>query len=316
MSYLLFMDESGHDHKQTPYKVRGGIALRAERVWKFALVMRDAELDEMGVHLHECGSELKGEKLFNKDRFKWAGQINNQTGQPYAFEENERQELAKRFLVRGVESAARHKRGEEPLRPTRREMSAYGQACLRLADRTLDLLDRFNASLFISTIPCNAPKRQPGEVAGYLRKDLVYLFERYYYLLERESETGLLVLDQIEKTNDRRYGSLLANYFSKTQKGRQRSERLVPVPLFVTQDLSYALQAADLCLYAMNWGCRFHKDMTEPAREEVRDRYEEKLMRLRFKTRLESGELSFSFVHVPNPFGSGEQKIGDNAQGP
>lgn len=26
MSWLLFLDESGHDHKQIPYEVRGGIA--------------------------------------------------------------------------------------------------------------------------------------------------------------------------------------------------------------------------------------------------------------------------------------------------
>ena len=27
MAWLLFLDESGHDHKQMPYEVRGGIAL-------------------------------------------------------------------------------------------------------------------------------------------------------------------------------------------------------------------------------------------------------------------------------------------------
>ena len=32
MSWLLFMDESGHDHKQMPYEVRGGIALQDKSV--------------------------------------------------------------------------------------------------------------------------------------------------------------------------------------------------------------------------------------------------------------------------------------------
>jgi hypothetical protein len=27
MSYLFFMDESGHDHRNTPYEVRGGVAI-------------------------------------------------------------------------------------------------------------------------------------------------------------------------------------------------------------------------------------------------------------------------------------------------
>ena len=29
MSYLLFLDESGHDHRTMPYEVRGGVALHA-----------------------------------------------------------------------------------------------------------------------------------------------------------------------------------------------------------------------------------------------------------------------------------------------
>lgn len=29
MSWFLFLDESGHDHKTMPYEVRGGIALHA-----------------------------------------------------------------------------------------------------------------------------------------------------------------------------------------------------------------------------------------------------------------------------------------------
>ena len=37
MSWLLFLDESGHDHKQLPYEVRGGIALHARQLWPFVL---------------------------------------------------------------------------------------------------------------------------------------------------------------------------------------------------------------------------------------------------------------------------------------
>ena len=35
MAWLLFMDESGHDHKQMPYEVRGGFALHDEQLWPF-----------------------------------------------------------------------------------------------------------------------------------------------------------------------------------------------------------------------------------------------------------------------------------------
>ena len=64
------MDESGHDHKQTPYEMRGGVALHASRVWSFAVGVRALELRTIGAHLHDYGSELKGEKLLSKDRFK------------------------------------------------------------------------------------------------------------------------------------------------------------------------------------------------------------------------------------------------------
>lgn len=35
MSWLLFLDEFGHDHRTSPYEVRGGIALQAEKLWPF-----------------------------------------------------------------------------------------------------------------------------------------------------------------------------------------------------------------------------------------------------------------------------------------
>ena len=35
MSYLLFIDESGHDHRHAPYEVRGGIALHSRKLWPF-----------------------------------------------------------------------------------------------------------------------------------------------------------------------------------------------------------------------------------------------------------------------------------------
>jgi hypothetical protein len=33
MAWFLFMDESGHDHKQMPYEVRGGFAIAEDRLW-------------------------------------------------------------------------------------------------------------------------------------------------------------------------------------------------------------------------------------------------------------------------------------------
>jgi hypothetical protein len=45
MAWLLFLDESGHDHKQMPYEVRGGVALQDSQLWPFALAMQRLERD-------------------------------------------------------------------------------------------------------------------------------------------------------------------------------------------------------------------------------------------------------------------------------
>ena len=72
MSWLLFLDESGHDHKHCPYEVRGGIAIQAGKLWPFVQQLRDAEIAAFGAPLHEYQKEIKGAKLLDKDRFKWA----------------------------------------------------------------------------------------------------------------------------------------------------------------------------------------------------------------------------------------------------
>ena len=74
MSYLLFMDESGHDHKNTPYEVRGGIAIPDNELWSFVQGMQNLENLSFGDRLYNYGKEIKGHKLLDKDRFKWSNQ--------------------------------------------------------------------------------------------------------------------------------------------------------------------------------------------------------------------------------------------------
>lgn len=296
------MDESGHDHKQMPYEMRGGVALHASRVWSFAVGVRDLEIRAFGGHLHDFGSEIKGEKLLSRDRFKWSEQTKKDTDEQFVFSDDVRRDLSKRFLERGKANQDRHKNELEPLPSSRLEMTAFGRSCLLFVDGILDLLETEHASLFISAIPVGAKKRPPGPFPDFLRKDLVFLLERYDSLLKDNEETGLLVMDQVEKASDRRIGRLFSNYHLKTTNGRERAKRLVPVPLFVTQDLSYALQAADICLYAANWGCRWDTRMTGDVRPEVQSRYEAKLKKLRFS----GGGFDqarqfrdFGFIYIP-----------------
>ena len=50
----------------------------------------------------------------------------------------------------------------------------------------------------------------------YLRKDHVFLFERFYYFLEAQHEHGLIVMDESDKTLDRTFVRRMESYFTKT----------------------------------------------------------------------------------------------------
>src|SRR2546426_12048544 len=74
MSYLLFLDESGHDHKTTPYEIHGGIVLHANKLWPFIKAFSNLEQTAFGDFLHRYQSEVKGSKLLDKDRLRWGAQ--------------------------------------------------------------------------------------------------------------------------------------------------------------------------------------------------------------------------------------------------
>jgi hypothetical protein len=136
MSYLLFLDESGHDHQKMPYEVRGGIAVHASQLWPFIQDMQRLELASFGTALHQFKKELKGCKLLDKDRFKWASQA-----QPMPDEE--RRKHCRGFLTKGLEKKT----------PTKPEFTAYGQGCLEMATGMFELLRQHNARLFAAAIP-------------------------------------------------------------------------------------------------------------------------------------------------------------------
>lgn len=96
MAWLLFLDESGHDHKQTPYEVHGGVALHAGEVWPFVQDVERLELECFGTRLAEFGKELKGRHLLDRDRFRWAGQAS-----PMVPEERRRH--CRAFFTKGLE---------------------------------------------------------------------------------------------------------------------------------------------------------------------------------------------------------------------
>lgn len=108
MAWLLFMDESGHSHKELPYEVRGGFALADTHLWPFVKDVLRLELSCFGARLADYKSEVKGMKLLGKDRFEHAAQMPE-------IESVKRQHFCRALLQAGLEKRP----------PTREQLTAY-----------------------------------------------------------------------------------------------------------------------------------------------------------------------------------------------
>jgi len=287
MSMLLCLDESGHDHRNMPYEIHGGIAIHAKRLWPFVQAIMTLEEACFGDRLSRFRKEIKGSHLLDKDRFKWARQSESI---PAA----ERRTHCLSFLNKGL--------NKQP--PTRIEFTAYGQASLSMARGIFDLLAAHDAFVFACVIPKNVSKPPLDREPDLLRKDLVFLLERYYYLLEMRNEPGLIVLDETEKIQDRRFVRMLERYFQETVTGRYRSTRIVPSPFFVSSDMAYPVQVADVVIYALNWGFRLPKfGMTSPVRPEIAEEFSGLIGKLQFRGEgYRDGNVfpTFGIVYVPD----------------
>ncbi len=283
------MDESGHDHKQMPYEVRGGIALHASKLWSFVTELRRLERDCYGTMLSEFKKEIKGSNLLDKDRFKWASQEDS-------FDDHTRQSLCRKFFTKGLEKKNSHFS----------ERSAYGQASLLMAKGVFSALNHNDAVLFASAIPKGVKKPKDFELEEYLRKDHVFLFERFYYFLDIKKDHGLIVMDEVEKSYDRKFTKRIENYFVKTVSGRARSRWIIPTPLFVASDMAYPVQVADLCIYCINWAFRLPgMGMDADMRGEIKELFGSYLNDLQFKGQVVRDGQSYDtygIVYVPDPY--------------
>lgn len=296
MSYLLFLDESGHDHRTTPYEVRGGIALHAAKLWTFVQAIKELEVSCYGAPLHEFGSEVKGHRLLDKDRFKWVAQADD-------LDEDVRRSHALALLNKGTQ------RGAARQSPTRAEFTAYGQASLQMAHGIFTLLRKHDACLFAAAIPRRVKKPPTWKAGEFLRKDQVFLLERFFYFLEDKQQYGLLVMDETEKQQNRRFVRRLERYFTVPQEGRHRTARIVPSPFFVSSEMTYPIQAADVCIYCVNHGYRLPtKGMDATVRKEIESEFGPSLTALQYRGEgYREGEVfqSYGIVYVDNPYGAG-----------
>jgi hypothetical protein len=288
MTWLLFIDESGHDHKTTPLEVRGGIAVHVSKLWSFIQGWQSLEIACFGARLADYGKEGKGAKLLDKDRFRWAAQCPRMS-------DDDRRKNARLFLHKGRERA----------KPTSVEFAAYGQASLEMARGVFDLLLSLDAKLFACAIPRGTTPPAGFAQEDYLRKDHVFLLERFFYFLEAQKSHGLIVMDATEKVLDKQFVARMERYFTKTAIGRNRSHWIVPAPLFVSSDMTFAVQAADICLYCINWGFRLRDWSDLEVRSEIATEFGPKLARIQWEGDGYRGDRvfrSWGIVLVRDPF--------------
>jgi len=157
---------------------------------------------------------------------------------------------------------------------SRLEITALSQAKLLYAKQTLQACADVGAKVFGSIIDYDAIEIQPEfrTITGlpFLRRDHNYLFERFYYYLEdlEPTEMGIVVFDELEKSQSLLLLDQMTDYFIKTKKGQERSNLIIPEPFFVHSDLTIGIQVVDLVAYLLSWGFRI-RGMTKPSRPEL-----------------------------------------------
>ncbi|WP_306117443.1 MULTISPECIES: DUF3800 domain-containing protein [unclassified Roseitalea] len=237
MAWLLFIDESGQDRRESPYEVLAGVAIQDKRLWP--LIRQLADLQEFCFgyrRFAEFEDEAKAKTLLKRKTFRLAGQ--HKPINPL-----ERVGLARTVLQDGDGA-------------TRLQLAALGKAKLDYVTQALKIARSFDCVAFASIVSRQV-ERPPRD--GFLRKDYAYLFERFHHCLEHRqngTEMGLVVFDELEKTQSHLLVGQMDGYFQRTQKGRRRSRLIIPEPLFVHSDLTTMIQIADLVAYIVAWGVR------------------------------------------------------------
>ncbi len=140
------------------------------------------------------------------------------------------------------------------------------KASLEYVTSIFDLCNRFKCFAFASIVETDAPPT----AAGGLRKDYAYLFERFFYFLEHKTagEQGVVVFDELEKSQSHLLIDQMRRYFAETAVGQHRASRIISEPFFVHSDPTTGIQIAGLVAYVISWGFRTPQ-MTKPRREEL-----------------------------------------------
>lgn len=286
MAHILFLDESGQDHRESPYEVLGGIAIEDSRIWPLITDVRRAEVEHFGCRVTADEMELKAKKLLKRKSFKHAAQLP-------PFLASERTRLALEALAEGKSARLESRAAKH----TRAQLTALAQAKLAFCRTVMELCARHQARAFASIVEPTAPAPQ----GSALRKDYSYLFQRFFLFLEEacHSQQGIVVFDELERSQSHVLVHQMSEYFQKTATGRLRASRILPEPMFVHSELTSLIQVADLIVYVISWAVRI-KGMEAPPRPELAD-IAEAVRTLRWRTTVTNTDGEFerwSFAYI------------------
>lgn len=279
MAYFLFIDESGHDHRKSPYEVLAGITVEDRDLWNLIRAIHSLEVEVFGTEYRLYHEELKAKKILNTKTFKKANSL-----PPIPPEE--RRTLAASCIKDGSQASWK-------------AIAALAQAKLDYTRKLLELCISFRVKLFASILV--TPLSGNLQNQDFLRKEYVLLFDRFYLFLDsfQQKDMGCIVFDELEKTQSQFLSKQMDNYFKKHAVGRAQSSLVIPEPFFVHSDLTTGIQLADITAYLISWGLRFGP-LDMPARLELNPFIELlKLMRHRIIERTEDGSNRELWSTVP-----------------
>ena len=261
MAWLLFIDESGHGHAASPYEVLAGVAIQDWVVRELIERLYKAEVHFFGRRYSDGHRELKAKRLLKSKVFRHRNRDDIEVD------------------AASVPALARAALDDGP-RADPRMLKALALAKLDYVAAVFDICVQLKCHAFASIVENDA---HPTAGDG-LRKDYAYLFERFFYFLEdtAEDEQGIVVFDELEKSQSHLLIDQMQRYFAGTAVGRLRAGRIIPEPFFVHSDLTTGVQIADLVAYVISWGFRIWGRMTKPARPELRP-FADQVANLRYR---------------------------------
>ncbi len=277
MGYLLFVDESGHDRKASPYEVLAGITVEDRVLWDLICDLHAAEVHHFGARYTKGSDELKGTNILKAKVFRHA-ELNATV--PIG----ERAALARFALEHGARATAIH-------------LKALAQAKIAYVRSVFEICEKYRCKAFASIVETDAP---PTGSDG-LRKDYAYLFERFFYYLEQigSHTMGSVIFDELEKSKSHILVAQMQWYFRELATGRARARQVIPEPFFVHSDLTTGIQIADLVAYVVSWAFRTTA-IDKPARPELAP-FADQVAKLRYDAiRNVGGETMriWGFAHI------------------